>query len=156
MGLPREVGAHVVPAPLHAVEEGVQALGLERVLAPELRVEIGGILRDRGEGVIDLEVDRHGFVVEVLQRDLRLLAEGHGPVAVERAARVHADRQRADLRVAPPAAGEEVSHGHLNRRLRLAIPVKAQDEPARLVERGRRHPDVLDGPRAIQLGKRER
>ena len=87
---------------------------------------------------------------------LALLAEGHRPVAVERAARIDAHGQRVDLAVLAPAAGEEVAHRHFDRRLGLAVPVEAEDVEPRLVERGGRHPDLLDRAGAVDLGQRER
>ena len=49
-------------------------------------------------------------------RDPAALAEGHLPVAVERAAGIDADGQRGDLGVLAPAAGEEVADRALDRR----------------------------------------
>ena len=140
--------------PAHAVEDRVDLLLGQGVHAAELCVEVGGVSRHLGERVVDLVVERHLLVAQVLGGDPEALAERHLPVAVEGAARVHAHRERGDLRVAAPAGGEEVAGRHLDGRCRLAVPVEAQDQVA--PRPGRRHPDVLDGalPRDVGHGER--
>ncbi len=114
-----------------------------------------GVLRHVRQRVVDLVVERHVLVVEVLHRDLGALAEGHRPVGVERAARIDADGERVDLGVFAPAAGEEMAHRHFHGRRRLAIPIEAQDVKLRLVERGGCHPDLLDHAGAVDLAHGE-
>ena len=94
-------------------------------------MEIGGVLGDFGQRIIDLPVDdRVRIGIAILQRDAGALAERHLPVAIERAARIDADGERTHLRVAPPAAGEEIAERRLDGRLLLAVPIDAQDEVA--------------------------
>ena len=152
---PGHVGADVVAPALDAVEDGVDVLVRQRVDAAELGVEVGGVVRHVGQRVVDLVVEHvmSSFVADVLHGDLAALAEGHLPVAVEGAARVDADRQRGDLGVLAPAAGEEVADRAFDRGLRLAVPVDAQDGEA--PGAGGRHPDLLDGARALDVGHGE-
>jgi len=57
-------------------------------------VEVGLVLRNFCQGVVDLVVQTHLLgSVDVLQRDTSFLAERHLPVTVEGAARIHADGQ---------------------------------------------------------------
>ena len=90
---PCQVGTHVLSLALHTVNQRVQR-PLGRVGAAELRVEVGLVLRNFCQGVVDLVVQAHLLGgVDVLQRDTGFLAERHLPVAVEGAARIHADGQ---------------------------------------------------------------
>ena len=84
----------------------------------------------------------------------RLLPERHRPVAVERAAGIHADGERRDLGVFTPAHGEEVAERHLDRWLLLVVPVHAEDGIAPVA--GGRHPDVLNRAGSRDLAERER
>src|SRR6266576_900635 len=74
--------------------------------------------------------------------DARFFAERHRPVTIERAARVHAHRQRTDLAITAPAAREEIADRHFDRRFGFAVPVETQDRMPP-VARGR-HPDLLE------------
>ena len=116
-------------------------------------MEVGGLFGHGRERVVDLVVERLLREAAVLHRDLEALAERHLPVGVERAARVHAHRERRDLGVAAPARGEEVADRGLHRRRGLAVPVDAEDE----IPPGsrRRHPDVLDRAFALDLAHGE-
>ena len=76
-----------------AVEDSVNPLVRKRVNSTKLSVKVGGVFRDFGRCVINLVVKPHGFSVQVLHGDLRLFPERHGPIGVERASRIHADRQ---------------------------------------------------------------
>ena len=90
------------PWPLHAVEDGVDLLVGQGIGPAELGVEISGVLGHIGQRVVDLVKQRHRLEADVGEGDPAPLAEGHLPVAVERAARIHADRQRGDLaRICP-------------------------------------------------------
>ena len=90
---PCQVGTHVLSLALHTVNQRVQR-PLGRIGAAELRVEVGLVLRNFCQGVVDLVVQAHHLGgVDVLQRDTGFLAERHLPVAVEGAARIHADGQ---------------------------------------------------------------
>ena len=84
----------------------------------------------------------------------QLLAEGHLPVAVERAAGIDAHRQRRELGVLAPAHAEKVADRALDRRLLLAVPVEPQDALAPVARR--RHPDLLDRAGALDVGQRKR
>jgi len=65
-----------VTVALHAVEDRVHLLVGEGVVPPPLRVEIGAVVGDLGQGVVDLVIVAGNAVVgEVLQRDPRALAE---------------------------------------------------------------------------------
>ena len=121
----------------------------------ELRVEIGDVVGHFGVRIVDLPVDdRIRIGIAVLQRDTRAFAERHFPVAIEGAARVDADRERTDLGVAAPAAGEKIAQRRLNRRMLLPVPVDAKNKiaPAHV---GRRDPDLLDRPGALDFAERE-
>jgi hypothetical protein len=112
-------------------------------------VEIGAVRLDLGQRVVDLVVQRHRVVRAVFERHAAAPAERHRPVAVERAARVDADRQRGDLRVFLPAAAEEIADRAFHRRGLLLVPVNAQNRIAPLA--GRREPDVLDRAGALDV-----
>ena len=74
---------HVLSLALHTVNQRVQR-PLGRIGAAELRVEVGLVLRNFCQGVVDLVVQAHLLGgVDVLQRDTGFLAERHLPVAVE-------------------------------------------------------------------------
>ena len=90
-------------------------------------MEVGGVLGHVGQRVVDLVIQDHRLVGDIGQRDAAALAERHLPVAVERGAGIDADRQRGDLGVLLPAAGEEVADRALHRGLLLVVPVNAQD-----------------------------
>src|SRR5581483_8984038 len=107
----------------------------ERVFAAKLGVEIGGVGWNICQDIINLVIDRHAIVIEVLEGDLAFLVEWHLPIGIERAARIDADGQRADLAIATPATGEEIAQRTLDRWLGFVIPINAQDLPARLVQR---------------------
>ena len=95
-----------------------------------------------------------GAVVEILDGDLRLLAEGHRPVAVQAAARVDADRQRADLGILAPAAGEQVAHRRLHRGLGLAVPIEAENVEPHPADVGAGDPYLLDRALAVDFRQR--
>ena len=154
MHLPREIGAHILPLPLDAVQDGVEALLSQRRFASELRMEVSGVSRHPGQRVVDLVIDCHVLLIPVLQRDPRFLAEGHLPVAIEGAARVHAHRQRVDLAILAPAAGEEIADGAFDRRLGLVVPIEAENRVPPIT-RGR-HPNLLDAAGAFDLSQGKR
>ena len=117
-------------------------------------MEVGGVGRDVRERVVDLVVEAHLLLADVLHRHARATPERHEPVAVERAAGIHADGKRGDLRVLVVGAREEVAHGALHRRRGLVVPVHADNGmPPEL--RGR-HPDVLDRAGPLDVRKRQR
>src|SRR5262245_27139891 len=147
------VRADVVSLALDSVDQRVDLFVGEGIDPTELRVEIALVLSDVGQRVGDLVVERHLFFADVLERDARALAKRHDPVAVERAAGIDADGERRDLRGALPAGSEEVADRRLHRRRALAVPVHAEDRVAPRARR--RHPDVLDGPHAFDVGERE-
>ena len=67
---PGHVGADVLAAALHAVEDRVVLLVGQRVGAAELRVEVGRVLGHLGQRVVDLVVEDAEVVrVAVLDRD---------------------------------------------------------------------------------------
>ena len=152
---PGQVRAHVLAAAADAVQDRVDLLGRQLMHTAELRMQIrhvGGHLRER---IVDLVVEGDGLVVEILDGDLRLLAERHVPVTVETAGGIDAYRQRIDLAELFPATREEVAHGRFDRGLRFAVPVETQDQQACLVDGGR-HPNLLNRAGALDLGERER
>ena len=55
-------------------------------------MEIGQFIRHIGQRVIDLVIYAHIFVGNVGHGDATALFKGHFPIAVERTARVDADR----------------------------------------------------------------
>ena len=87
----RYIGTDILTFTLDTVHEG-KVGRLVVGSAAELRVEVGRIFRDLGEGLVDLVVERHLVaIVDVFHRDLALLAERHAPVAVESAAGIDTD-----------------------------------------------------------------
>ena len=143
-----------MPAPAHAVQHRVHRAA-HRIRHAELRAEVRAVVLHAPQLVVDLVVQHDLFGSAVLYGDARAPAEGHGPVAVEPARRVHAYRQRRDRRVLVPSAAEEVPHGHLHRRRVLPVPVGAQYHvapyvPAAGLAEG--HPDVAHLARAFDPG----
>ena len=106
-------------------------------------MEIRCVVRDRLEGVIDLIVDRGAFFAPVFHGDAAPRPERHLPVGIEAAPGIHAHRERGDPGFVPhaPARREEIAHGHLDRRLRFAVPVEPQDHKP-VIPNGR-HPDAV-------------
>ena len=142
-------------APLHAVEHHIILLERQRVRPPEAGVEIGRVLRNFGQGIVDLPVD-DGFRVRVaiLESKPGAAAKRHLPVAVEGASRIDANGERAHGSVAAPSAGKKVSERRLDRRVALIVPVNAQDEitPAHV---GGRDPYLLDCALPFDVAKQQ-
>ncbi len=165
---PAHGGAHVVAAPLDAVDDHVGFQVAQGVAAPELGMEIGGLLRHLSQAVVHLvETGAGARRMAVLQRDPGASAKGHLPEAVERPVGVHRHRERADLGDGPGGGairvleaeghGEEVGERALHRRLFLPFPVDAQDEIP--VHDAAAEPHALDGAGALDLcqdGRRAR
>ena len=149
----RQISADVLSRALNAVEDGIKTLGLERSFRAKPRVEIAGVPGHFRQRIVHLVIKQHVFVVGVLHRDPRRLAERHGPVTVERAPGIHANRQRADLTVFSPTASEEVAHRRLYRRVSFTIPVAAENGMAPVARR--RHPNVIDATRPLDVGQCE-
>jgi len=153
---PRQVRADVVPLPLHVVQQRVLRILPRRQRPPPLRVEVRRVLRHRRQGVRDLvEEAFHLLPVLALDRHLRRTPERHRPIAVEPAGRIHRHRQRVHLRPQRVPAREEVAQGHLDRRVRLIVPVNPQNRVAEDLRRNR-NPDVLDHARPRDLRQRHR
>ena len=95
---PAERGADVVAAAADAVDDGVFLAVPHGVGAAVLSVEIGGIVGDVREGVVDLvEASLRLSRVLVFERDAAVPPERHLPEAVESAAGIDGDWQRGDL-----------------------------------------------------------
>ena len=73
-------------------------------------MEIGDGLRQRLEGIVNLVIHDGLLVRKILQGDAAPGQKGHLPVAVEGAARIHADSHGADLGILVPSHAEEVAH----------------------------------------------
>ena len=114
--LRREDRPHVLSLAL-AVEDGVDGERLRRILLPVSRVEVQRVLRERLQlQPLALEVDGHPLGALVVHLDAAVLAEGHSPVAVQRApVAADLDGERGDIRLHPVPGGEEVADGALNR-----------------------------------------
>ncbi len=139
---PGHVRADILPPAFDPVEDRVNVFVRQGIDPPELRVKISRVIGNVRQGVVDLVVDREILLGDILERDPESLPEGHRPVAVEGPPGVDADGERGDLGVLPPAAGEEIAHRALDRRLGLAVPIEPDDgEPP---GPGRRQPDLLD------------
>ena len=151
---PRAIRADVLAASAHAVEDPHDVAGADRVDATELRAEAAGVVGHVTERIRDLVVEKPFGLTLVGQRDACPPLERHLPVAVERAAGVHADRERRHLCELAPSAREEVADRALDRGLRIVVPVHAQDLVAPAARR--RQPDVLDRARAFDVGEHER
>jgi len=54
-------------------------------------MKIGGVRWNIGEGVIDLVIEHHILLIDILHGDAAFLPKRHGPVAVEGAAWIDAD-----------------------------------------------------------------
>ncbi len=117
-------------------------------------MKIAGIGGHRSVGVVNLEVDGHGFIVEVLHRHPRPFAERHRPIGIERAARVHADRKRGQRRILSPSHRKERTHRNFDRRSRFIVPVHPENGP--LPVSCRRHPDVLNRTMVFDVGESDR
>lgn len=140
-----------MPLAAHAVQNGIDGLIGQGVHPAELGMEIGGILRDVGQGIIDLIIAHHILGADVLQGNAAALSEGHLPVAVVGDPRIDADCQRRQLGGMVPCRGEKVSHRAFHGRRLLPVPVKADDRVAPLA--GRHHPDMLHHARPLYVGK---
>ena len=151
-----EIGADVLAFTFDVVENGVKAVHFERVLVMILGVEISGVAGNVGEFVVHLVVERHAFGVgafDVLHGDAGAFAEGHGPVAIEAAAGINADGERADLAIFSEAAREEIPGGALDGGVGLAVPVDADDGVLPVAADS--HPNLMDAAGAFDVGKRE-
>lgn len=149
-----EVGADVLAFAFDVVEDGVKAAGLERVFVMVLSMEISSVARDGGEFIVHLVVQSHAFRIRafhIFHGDAGAFAEGHGPIAIEAAAGVHADGERADLAIFSEAAREEISGGALDRGVGLAVPVDADDSVLPIASQ--RHPDLMDAAGAFDVGE---
>ena len=113
-------------------------------------MEIGDGVRQRLEGIVNLVIHDGLLVRKVLQGDAAPGQKGHLPVAVEGAARIHADSHGTDLGILVPSHAEEVAHRAFHGRMGLIVPIDAQDQipPAPL----RRQPDMTDHTRALDIG----
>jgi len=137
-----------------AVNNRVNLLIRKRIDPSKLGVEVGCILGHRRQRVVHLVEKCHGFIIQVLDGNPRSVPERHGPIGVERAPRIHAHREGGDPGVLPPAHGKEVAHRNLHGRFCLIIPVHAENREAPVA--CRRHPNVLNRARAVDLGHRVR
>jgi len=146
---PAHVGADKVAPAFDSINDGVNGLVGQGIDAPELGMQIACILWDVGQGVVDLIIEGHVFLVQVLHGDLARFPERHHPVAVEAASGIHADGQGGDLSEFSPAAGEKIPHRDLHGWFLFPVPVEPEDREAPVA--GRRHPDLLDGSRALYI-----
>ena len=153
MHSPRHVGADVLSLSFNVVDDGVDLFVGERIHPSELSMKVGRVFRHFTLRIGDLVVKSDGLLVEVLHRDPCLVPERHRPIGVEGAPRVHADGHGRNPRVLPPAYGEEVADGNFYRRLFFVIPVHSENRVSPIA--GRRHPDVFDRARSIDLAHGE-
>ena len=94
-------------------------------------MEISGILRHVGQGVVDLVVDDAEIVgIAVLDLDAGSFSERHLPVTIEGAPGIDADCERTYLRKPVPAAAKEIAQGTLHRRVGLIVPPDTKNEVA--------------------------
>ena len=153
---PGHISSDVMPAPANAVEHDIVLFERQRVRATKPCVEIGCVLGNVSQCIVDLPVDdRFCFGIAVFEGEPGAAAERHFPIAVERAPRIDADGKRAHLGVAAPSAGEKISERRLHRRLVLIVPVDAQDEIAPAHVR-RRDPHLLDRSGALDVAEPKR
>src|SRR5882724_9002073 len=150
----RQIGADILPRAFDSIQDGVRSFCLKRILATELRVKIRRVRGHFGQGIIDLVIDGHRSVIEIFNRYPGLFPKWHLPIAIERTARIHTDRHRTDLAKFSPAARKKITQWTFHRRLRFTVPIKPQNIPTRLVQGRRRHPYLLDGPRAVNFRQR--
>ena len=109
---PGQIGADVLALAVDAIEEGVDLAIGQRVVASPLGVEIGAVLGDIGQGVIDRVVEerpRSGSGARLSTVIRQMLAERHLPVAVEAAGRIDRDRERVMLQRSHQPTGEEIA-----------------------------------------------
>src|SRR5262245_15877047 len=66
---PRHVCADILALAFHVVEDRVDLLEGQGIGAAKLRVEVGGVVGDFVERVIDLVIESHRFDVAILHRD---------------------------------------------------------------------------------------
>ena len=127
-------------------------------MSAKLRVKVRGLLRHVRQRVIDLIVDHADDLAAVFKRDPRAFAEGHRPEAVHAAIRVHGDHGGIQLHevgvedarvVRRPHGGEKIAQRTFDARLRLTVPVHADDHVAAHIAG---HPHALN--RAAALDER--
>jgi hypothetical protein len=123
--------------------------------AAPLGVEIRGGGRHGMELVEDLVGDDADIRLAVVaQRDARVLAKRHLPVAPAAAVRRHDHRQgRHRVRLRIEAHREEIPERRLDRRRLLIVPVHPQHERAEFVGAGR-DPELVDAAGALDVGER--
>lgn len=147
VGPPEQGGAHIVAFSCDAVGNGVNLFIRLRIDPAELGVEIGRVFRRFHNGIIDLVINVGGIVVPVFNGDQSPAPEGHGPVAVETAAGIDADRQGRNLAEFSPAAPEKVPNWAFYRGDGAVVPVYPQDQAAPVPGGGEPHlPDTSGFP----------
>src|SRR5208282_3517570 len=115
---PRHVRTDVLPAPRDSVDNRVNLFVWDRIHAPELRVEVRRVSRYFSEYIVDLIEQYHCRVRSIGHGNQASLSKRHFPIAIECAAGIHANRQRRNLRVLVPSAGEKIADRTLHRRCR--------------------------------------
>ena len=90
-------------------------------------MQVARIVVHISQRVVDLVVQSHLVVADVLERHPAPFPERHRPVAVESASGVYADSQGRYLAELPPTAGEEVPDRAFHRRVLLIVPVDSKD-----------------------------
>src|SRR5262249_43283101 len=91
MDAPGQVRSYVLAPALDAVDYRVDLFVRQRIHSAKLGVKVGRIGGYGCKRVVHLVEQGEGFIVEVLDRNLRLPAEWHRPIRIERAAGIYAD-----------------------------------------------------------------
>ena len=125
----------------------------ERVGAAELGVEVGCVLVDLGQGVVDLVVAGDLLGGAVFDGYPGAPAERHLPEAIDPVVGIDRNWQSVDLRELLPRLGEEIAYRDLDGGVLLVVPVKAQDAFAAHDSAG--EPDALDRARTGDVGQFE-
>src|SRR6185436_12558175 len=100
---PGHVRTYIMPPPFNTIQDYVNLFVRQWVDSAKLSMEVGKILRQLGQAVVDRIVQDHVLGSDVGHGDSAVLVEGHDPVAVQAATRVHTDWQRIDLREFAPS-----------------------------------------------------
>src|SRR5689334_21101209 len=56
---PGEIRTNVLAGPFDSFYDSIQALGLERIFAPELSMQVSGVIGNICQRVVDLVINRH-------------------------------------------------------------------------------------------------
>src|SRR6266849_2414380 len=121
--LPGQVGAYVVAFAFYCVEQGMYLLMRKWIAASPLGMKVGQIVRNFGQGVIDLVVASYVICTEVCKCEMSALTKWHLPVRIHATSRVDCYGKRVNVATLAPAVHKEVTERAFNGWVVLSIPV---------------------------------